>query len=133
MKYVAPYGVSDPDQGYINGDSRLGIQGSIPPAAAFEHPMRELVALIQGSGFTPDEDDLEQVLRAIRSQRANYAIDTGTVNAYSVAYDPAFVALNVGLPLRVLIGHTNTGASTITVNNLGPYSIRRADLSLLTA
>ena len=133
MRYIAPYGISDPNGAYINGDSRLGIQGSIPPAEAFEHPMRELVALIEASGFTPSEDDLEQVLKAVRSQRVNYAVDTGSVNVYSVAFDPPFVALNLGLPIRVLVAHTNTGPSTITVNNLGPYSVRRADLSLLQA
>ena len=54
MKYVQPYGISDADAPYINGDPSIARQGSIPPAAAFEHPMREIVAVIQKNGLAPD-------------------------------------------------------------------------------
>ena len=58
MKYVQPYGISDADAPYINGDPSIARQGSIPPAAAFEHPMREIVAVIQKNGLAPDTLDL---------------------------------------------------------------------------
>lgn len=133
MKYLPPFGVSDPEGHYINGNSQTGVQGSIPPAGAFEDPMRELVNLIEYSGFTPDEDDLEQVTQAVRSQRLNYAADTGAVNALAVAYDPAIVSFNVGLILRVKVAITNTSAATIAVDSMPATAIKRANGAALSA
>ncbi|GGC68664.1 hypothetical protein [Chelatococcus reniformis] len=47
MKYQQPYGVSDPNASYVNGNPAAGTAGSIPPAAAIEHAQRELVHFIQ--------------------------------------------------------------------------------------
>jgi len=113
MKYVQPYGVSDQDSPYINGDPSIGRQGSIPPAAAFEHPMREIVNVITKNKIAPDAADLGQLLKAVRSQRVNYVQDTGSVNTLSVALDPPLDAYTVGLPLKVQIRETCTGGSTI--------------------
>jgi hypothetical protein len=113
VKYVQPYGISDPDAPYINGDPSISRMGSIPPAEAFEHPMRELVAVVHYSKETPTSDDLEQVSKGIRSQRMNYCEDTGSVNNLSVALDPPLQAYTIGLPLRVRIRETNTGPTTI--------------------
>jgi hypothetical protein len=124
MKYVPPYGIADPDANYINGDPSIARQGSIPPAEAFEHPMRELVAIIQNSVITPDAGDLEQVAKGIRSQRMNYAQDTGSVNTLSVAYDPPIASYTIGLPLHVKIANTNTGPSTIDAGG-GRVSIKK--------
>ena len=113
MKYVQPWGISDPDASYINGDPSIARQGSIPPAAAFEHPMRELVAVITKSNFIPDSSDLTQVAKSIRSQFMNYCVDTGSVNTLSVALDPPIGAYSFGLPLHVKVANTNTGPVTI--------------------
>ena len=40
-------------QPYVNGDPTIGQEGSIPPAAAFEHPQREIVNLIKNATFSP--------------------------------------------------------------------------------
>jgi len=133
VRYVAPYGTTDPNSPYRNGDSRLGIQGSIPPAEAFESPMREIVNLINYSGFVPSSDDLAQLTRGVRSQAINFAVDTGSTNNLSVNYTPVIVELTDGLPLRVLVAHTNTGPSNIAVNNLVAAAIHRADGSNLQA
>ena len=77
MKYQPPYGITDPNAGYINGNPAAGIEGSIPPAAAFEFPMREIVSAIQYSNFTPSDGDLQQLLKAIRSQFLNFVVDQG--------------------------------------------------------
>lgn len=77
MKYQPPFdpALLDPIDGihntdaeapYVNGDPRIGRQGSIPPAASFEHHMRELVHLITYSQQTPSHTDLEQVRKAIK-------------------------------------------------------------------
>jgi hypothetical protein len=113
VKYVAPYGVSDPDASYVNGDPSIGQQGSIPPAAVFENPQRELVTLISKSGLTPEDDDLSQVAQSVRSQWLNYVEDTGSASNLIVALDPPLTSYSKGLPLRVKIRATNTGPSRI--------------------
>jgi hypothetical protein len=114
MKYVPPYGMeSEPDASYINGDPSIGRMGSIPPAAAFENPMRELVNVITTNLLVPDDTDLAQVAKGVRSQRSNYVEDTGSVNNLSVALNPPLGSYSIGLPLRVKVLNTNTGVATI--------------------
>jgi hypothetical protein len=132
VKYVQPWGISDPDAPYINGDPSIARQGSIPPAAAFEHPMRELVGVITKSKFVPDSNDLLQVSKGVRSQQMNYCIDTGSVNTLSVALDPPIGAYTFGLPLRVRVSNTNTGASTIDAG-AGRVPIRKPNGSEVQA
>lgn len=133
MQYVQPYGISDANGGYVNGDRRVGRQGSIPPAAAFEHPMREIVNLITYAGLTPDGDDLKQLTKGVRRQSLNYAVDTGSTNVLAVAYDPTFSQLTYGLILRVMVAHTCTGPATISVNSMGAVAIHRASGAVLEA
>lgn len=121
---MQPYGITDPDAPYINGDPSVGRMGSIPPAAAFEHPMRELVNVIEMAKLVPDETDLQQVGVGIRSQRANYVEDSGAVNTLSVALDPPLTEYTPGLVLRVKVYSTNTGASTIDAG-AGRVSIKK--------
>jgi phage-related tail fiber protein len=86
MKYQQPYGESDPDASYTNGDIGAGILGSIPPAAAIEHPQREIIAVIEAAGITPSEGDLEQLLAAIQAlvaAAAAGATPAGTVSAFA--------------------------------------------------
>ena len=130
MKYNAPYGVSDPNAGYINGNPAQGIQGSIPPAESIEYPQREIVNLITGNKFTPTNTDLMQVLEATRSQAANYLLDTGSVNTLSVTTNPPLAQYTPGLPLRVRVYAANTGDSTIDAG-CGRVSVRRPDGSAL--
>ena len=126
MKFVAPYGrESEGDSAhYINGNPAEAREGSIPPAEAFEHPMREIVAVVEKNLFSPSPSDLQQLLKATRAQRANYADDTGSINTLSIAYDPPIASYTVGLPLRVRIKNTNTGAATIDAGG-GRVQIRK--------
>ena len=127
MKYQPPYGITDPNGAYINGNPAAGIEGSIPPAASIEYPMREIVAAIQYSNFVPSDGDLQQLLKAIRSQFLNFAIDTGTPNAMVISLVPALDAYSAGTPLHVLVAHNNTGAATIQANGLGVRGVKRPD------
>jgi hypothetical protein len=97
--------------------------GSIPPAEAFEHPMRELVAVISYNNEIPNGGDLEQVSKGVRSQYMNYCEDTGSVNTLSVALNPPLVAYTIGLPIRVKVRNTNTGPTTIDAG-AGRVSVR---------
>ena len=126
MKYVPPYGrESEGDAAhYINGNPAEAREGSIPPAAVFENPQRELITLITKSVMTPDDADLLQVMKATRSQRVNYAEDTGSINTLSVAFDPPIASYTIGLPLRVRIKNTNTGPATIDAGG-GRVQIRK--------
>jgi len=128
MKYQAPYGVLDQNASYVNGDPSLGREGSIPPAAAFEQPMRELVKVIEATGITPSNDDLEQLWKAVQIAPwiQQYATDTGSANSYSAAIDPVPTQLYVGMRVAIKIGNTNTGPSTLNLNGLGSHSIKRA-------
>lgn len=78
MKYHAPFGQPDPDAPFINGNPGAGIEGSIPPAAAIEHPQREIVAAIVGAGLTPDDGDLTQLWQAISGIRSRLVAFTST-------------------------------------------------------
>ena len=47
MLYNQPFGITDPNAPYINGNPNTGTMGSIPPALSIEHPQREIVKVIQ--------------------------------------------------------------------------------------
>jgi len=133
VRYVQPYGDTDPDASYVNGNPATGTQGSIPAAEALEVHQRELVALIKGTNLVPTSDDLQQILKSTRSQYINYVEDEGVVDALSVTFDPAFTELSVGLPIRVKAANTNTGITTIQIDNISPIEIKRGNGASLFA
>lgn len=113
MDYFPPYGSLDPDAPYVDRNTPGAISGSKVPALAIEVPQRELVNLVESSGMTTDAEDRHQVLKAVRSQRANYVPEaTGTPNALVVALDPPLAARVPGMPVRVRIAANNTAAAT---------------------
>ena len=142
MKYQPPYGL-DPDlptsqdASYINGDPEAGEAGSVPPAAAFEQPMRELASLISNSGIVPSDDDLEQVTRAVRSQDLNYFtaenFDPGTENNIVITMLPPPGGLTAGLPVRIKINQNNTAGANIVVNGVGTFPALRCNGAAMQA
>ncbi|TAI63874.1 hypothetical protein [Bradyrhizobium sp. Leo170] len=125
MQYNQPYGVSDPNAPYLNGNPATGQAGSIPPAASIEYPQREIVALINKNGITPANSDLTQLAQSVQQQKPNYGVDAGTANAYQVTLDPAPTAYRDGLTVRMLVTHSPTGPSVLNVNALGPKPIKK--------
>ncbi|MDP1628868.1 hypothetical protein [Parvibaculum sp.] len=107
MQYIPPINgdTEDPDRPYINADPALSIQGSIPPAAAIEHPQRELMALIDEAGLDPDPEDLTQVAQAV-------AVLIGEAIADLVASSPA--ALDTLNELAAALGNDENFATTMT-------------------
>jgi hypothetical protein len=73
----------------------------------------------------PTAGDMQQFQQAddVQANQTNFAVDTGTANAYVAALTPALLALTSGMQIRVLTAHANTGASTINVSGLGAESI----------
>lgn len=124
MQYNQPYGVSDPNAGYINGNPSTGTMGSIPPAASIEYPQREVVNLIADSGLIPSNSDLNQLAKAVQSGKLIYADDTGTVNQLAVTLAPNVGnVFTKGFVIVTKANTTNTGPSTISVNGAGNWSI----------
>jgi hypothetical protein len=121
MKYQAPYGVSDPNAAYVNGNPSTGTMGSIPPAASIEFPQREIVNLLTDCGLTPSDADLHQVGEAIQSGALTYGVDTGAVNAMIVTLNPRPPLMVLGFKVRLKIAHTNTIVSpTLSVTPFPP-------------
>jgi Concanavalin A-like lectin/glucanases superfamily len=135
VKYVPPYGVTgNPDASYVNGDPSIGRQGSIPPAAAFENPQREIVNLISDAQQTPSDADLHQQTRAVRDGKLTFCIDSGPLNQIQVQIPgPPLTAYTAGLMINVLVAHTNTGPTRISIGSLNPTAVKRPDGSELSA
>lgn len=132
MKYQPPLDViNQPDASYVNGDPSIARQGSIPPAEAFELPQREIVNLITLSQQMPSDQDLEQLTRGVRDGKLIFCVDQGPLNQIAVMLAPPFRGYEAGLTLRVLIAHTVTGPTTISINRMNPTSIKRRDGSEL--
>jgi hypothetical protein len=128
MKYNQPYGVSDPNAAYINGNPSTGTMGSIPPAASIENPQREIVAAISAARMTPTDTDLAQLAKAIQSGQIIYADDAGTINNLAVTLSPNVGANFVrGFTIVCKAKYTNTGISVINVNGAGNWPITHTD------
>lgn len=76
MKYVPPIDgdQTDPERGYVNANPTNAVAGSIPPAAAFEHPQREILKVITEAGLIPDTANLTQLHEAIQEMIASAQI-----------------------------------------------------------
>src|SRR5262247_3220585 len=108
MKYNPPYGITDPNGPYVNGDPSIGRAGSIPPAESIEYPQREIANLITDVGITPANTDLHQLSRSIQSGQLVYAVDTGTATAYSIALVPAPTKYFDGLAIWMVPANSNS-------------------------
>jgi hypothetical protein len=126
MKYEQPYGVSDTDASYINGNPSTGTMGSIPPAASIENPQREIVNFITDAHLVPADTDLHQLGRGVQSNGVVYCDDQGTVNQLAITLSPPVTVLTKGMVFIVKSPISNTGPSTLKVNALAPVPIVRA-------
>ena len=129
MKYNQPYGVSDPNAPYINGNPSTGTMGSIPPAASIEYPQREIVNFISDSRLTPDNADLHQIGKSVQSNGVVYCDDQGTLNQLVITVAPAPTALIKGMVFIVKSAISNTGPTTLKVNALAPVPVVRATVT----
>lgn len=89
MRYQPPVNATptelDPQPSYFDGNPGAGQKGAIPPAKSIEHPMREILAVIEGAGLTPSDSDLTQLLQAIQTIAAGAGGDAAVF-----AYNPVF-------------------------------------------
>jgi hypothetical protein len=120
MQYNQPYGVTDPNAGYINGDPSVGQAGSIPPAASIEYPQREIVALINAGNLVPNNGDLVQLAKAIQSGAICFAVDTsGAANTVVATLNPNPGSYKAGNVYFVKMKFAPTGPSTVNFNGIG--------------
>lgn len=109
MKYVPPIGAAD-GAPYVDANPAAGIEGSLVPAAAIEHPQREIMNVIQEAGLDPDGNDLTQLAQAIIGLIATHSptFTTGDVKlTMKTVADPGWVMMNDGS-----IGNAGSGATT---------------------
>ena len=97
-----------------------------------------VVSVTAGTGLTKPSGISPAIVLAlnvgnIQNQSYTYHADTGTANTYVVTLTPAVTSLVAGLRLSTLIGHTNTGASTLNVNGLGATVITTTAIAALSA
>lgn len=66
MQYIPPINgdTGNPNRAWVNAAPGV-TEGSIPPGAAFEHPMREILEVITHAGLVPSGGDLTQLRQAI--------------------------------------------------------------------
>jgi len=133
MKYNQPYGVSDPNAPYINGNPSTGTMGSIPPAASIEYPQRELANFISSSSLTPSDADLYQLAKSVQSGVVTYGLDVGTPNQISIFPAPAVTTYYPGMRFIVRVAYGNTSQVTFNVSNHGAVPVVKTDLQPLLA
>lgn len=126
MLYNAPYGVTDPNAPYINGNPATGTAGSIPPASSIEYPQREIVNAEVAAGLIPTNTDLTQLTQAIKLLgRLPFVQDQGATNHIVVNPVPFIPVYAMPLIMAVEVAFTNTGPVDINVSGLGPIPLRQ--------
>ncbi|MDR3631548.1 MAG: hypothetical protein P4L42_14595 [Desulfocapsaceae bacterium] len=122
---------------FIDGDQTTNTKGTICSAAWLNSVQEEIAEAIEGMGGTLNPAVNNQLLALLglvaQENKWNYALDTGTANAYQVAYTPPVLALTDGMILSFRAKNSNTGASTFSANGLNPVQIySQAHVALLS-
>jgi hypothetical protein len=128
MLYEAPYGQSNPNASYVDGNPAAGIQGSIIPAAAVEAPQREIVEVITQANIVPSDTDLTQLAQGIEIL-ARYWIGTfaGTANALTCTLPAVVKALTPGMVICGVVSALNISSAILTPVGLPSAAITQAD------
>lgn len=127
MQYVPPINgdTGNANRPYINANPVGGIEGSIPAAAAIEHPIREIVNAIAGAGLTPNGANLSQLLLAIQT------IAAAAVSPYTEVFSKQIIHVREEQTSGTAPSPTglSTGFNTRTLNAVKKNTISGASLS----
>jgi len=83
---------------------------------------------IDAGGLSVDDTLLTRLAHAIQSGKSNYAVATGTANAWTVAPNLAVPTYGSGRPLNIIAPATNTSTTVnMNVSGLGNRRIKKAD------
>ncbi len=124
MEYQAPYGSADPNAPYVDRNTAAAVKGSIVPAAAIEGPQRELVNLIAAAGITPDGGDLQQIAKAIQSNRLRSAVAAGSANAVTATLNPVPANIGVGFRVTLKLSVALSPGATFSPNGIAAATIK---------
>ena len=94
---------------FVDGNPALQIEGTIV-TAAFLNALNNH----RHRGLAEDGDGA-----------IDYAIDTGSADAYAIALSPALAAHVTGMPISFKAANANTGAATLNVDGLGAVAIKK--------
>lgn len=122
-------GVGSPNANPIVMDFRGECNLWVPPNIAYKY----VFAL--PTDTDPPTNPIWSVDNLVNSQLLTLygGVDTGSVNAYALNFVANFTAYADGIVIYWIPSNTNTGASTVNVNSLGPVSILNQDGTALTA
>lgn len=120
MKYVPPIGGASNDA-YVDANPGTGIEGSAVPAAAIEHPMREILAVISAADIIPSEANLSQLLAALQALTPQFSDQTGLLSGNGWFSIPLKIA---GVKKKVIIqfGSTSVAANNVLTNATLPIA-----------
>lgn len=126
MKYYAPFGSSDPNASYVNGDPLNGVMGSIPDCRGFEEVMREVANAVAAGGITP-ADDVTQLAQLLQSGVMTYTVDQSTA-ANSLILAPLFAYQKIlpGTVFRFKATFGVTGDTVAQINALAGLGVRKS-------
>lgn len=85
------------------------------------------------SGAIWTVDNISIGLGTAASRIINYAADTGSANAYSIAPTPAITAYSTGQFVTLKPANANSGASTINISAVGAKDIKTSTGAALSA
>lgn len=141
MRYQQPYDQTNPNAPYVDGNPSAGIMGSIPRAAAIEHPQREIINAIQQSGLSPDASDLGQLWKAIQGaasgaaapteQLVHFGVDTGSANRLVSDVTPNIATYRPGALYFIKAAFAPSGPAIGNFDGRGDRSVVRLDGSAI--
>ncbi len=122
--------------GWANNDPTKSTPPTISDPDMLNAIMAEFKTILDAAGITMNKGNVGQLLAALRvvfPVGGYYAVDSGTANTVAVTLSPAPGALTSGMLIYIKIAATNSGASTLNTNGLGPVAIHNPDSSALTS
>lgn len=132
MKRWEPIAYPGPDNGFgaathRNFNQGTGERGSWPDGLGYQQIIDEICAAIEKAGLTLNDADGQQLAQAIQ-KGMNYAVATGTANAWVVAPPLDVPAYAAGRVLWVVAPATNT-ATTVNANvsGLGNRRVKKSN------
>ena len=104
MLYYQPYGITDADAPYINGNP-VDRHDGLDPACRIHLSIRSARSsnLITKLGLAASDADLTQLLKAVRSSAVMYGVDFGTPGTLTATFDPPLDAYTPGLELHIKV------------------------------
>lgn len=129
MKYIQPYDQpSNPAAAYVDLNAATGTDGSVPPAAFFNHTQAEILNVIIGAGFTPSSGDLTQLRQAILAMiptptgapsdasLVHWGVDgSASANTVSFTPTPAIASVASGLTVFFKCANDATGSTNLSI------------------